>query len=161
MKTFITIALSILILTFFTQCSSAQFDKKAPFTISKAYYQDWVGGRPGSSGTILTLELTAPVSNHVIVDSLFYKGKICKLDVASFQNKHTISGNFIKTNVTDRDIIMHSDPRKEMTNNAPDVIVSFPFELTDNECVISYFIKKKKHYYKLTNLTKEKTIYYQ
>ncbi len=160
MKTFAILISSILLLTFFTQCSSAQFDKKAPFTISKASFQDWVGGRPGSRGTLITLELTAPISNQIIIDSLYYKRKTCKLDVSSYQNKHTLTGNFITVNVTDRDIIMHSDPRKEMANKMPDAVSSFPFELADNECVISYIIKNKKHYYKITNLTKEKSIFY-
>lgn len=147
-------------MAFFTQCSSAQFDKKTPFTINKAYYQDWVGGRPGSSGTIITLEMPSEISKDIVLDSLFFNHKICKLETTSFNKKYTITGNISKIVHIEKDIIMDTDPRKEMANKVPDVTINFPFELTEKECVISYFVKKKKHYYKITNLSKEKTIYY-
>ncbi len=160
MKIFTTIITSLLLMTLFTQCSSAQFEKKAPFTITKAYHQDWIGGRGASKGTLITLELTAIISDKIVVDSIFYKSKKSKLNFSSFEKKHTITGNFVTVMVTDRNIIMHSDIRKEMANKVPDISISFPFELTDKECVISYLIKEKKHYYKITNLIKEKPIYY-
>jgi hypothetical protein len=161
MKTFITITASVLVMTMFTQCSSAQqFDKESPFTISKAYYQDWVGGRQGSSGTLITFEIASEISKEVKLDSLFFNHKICKLEASSFNKKYSITGNFSKTTYVERNIIMDVNPQKEMANKVPDVTTNFPFELTDNECVISYTIKEKKHYYKVTNLKKEKTIYY-
>lgn len=160
MKIFATIITSLFLMTLFSQCSSAQFDKTSPFTITKAYHQDWVGGRGGSKGTLVTLELTATISDKIVVDSIFFKSKKSKLNFSSFNKKHTITGNFVIAIVTDRTIIMHSDVRKEMANKVPEISTSFPFELTDKECVISYFIKEKKHYYKITNLTKEKPIFY-
>ena len=161
MKIFVTIISSLLVMTLFIQCGSAQkFDKKAPFTITKAYYQDWIGGRAASKGTLLTIEISDALSGKIVIDSIFFNSKKSRLSFSSFQNKHIITGNFISTNATDSNIIMHSDVRKEMANEAPDISISFPFELTDKECVISYFIKEKKHYYKVTNLIKEKPIYY-
>lgn len=160
MKTLIMITTSILVLTLFTQCSSTQFEKDAPFTISKAYYQDWVGGRQGASGTLITFEITSAIPKEITLDSLFFNHKISKLEATSFNNKHTITSNFYKNRYVDRDIIMHADPRKEMGNKVPDIILNFPFELADNECVISYNIKGKRHYYKIINLKKEKTIFY-
>ncbi|MCF6348142.1 MAG: hypothetical protein L3J20_07575 [Flavobacteriaceae bacterium] len=161
MKTLITITVSILIMTIFTQCSSAQqFDKEAPFTISKAYYQDWVGGRQGSSGILITFEIASEISKDIVLDSLFFNYKICKLEARSFNKKYSITGNFSKNTYVERNIIMDVDPRKEMANKVPDVTINFPFELSDNECIISYIIKEKRHYFKVTNLKKEKTIFY-
>jgi len=160
MKTFITIVSSLLIMTIFTQCSSAQFDKEAPFTINKAYFQDWVGGRQGSSGTLITFEIPSEISKEIRLDSLFFNYKVCKLEARSFNKKYSITGNFSKNNYEERNIIIDGDPQKEMVNKVPDVVLNFPFELSDNECVISYYIKDKKRYHKLTNLKKEKTIYY-
>ncbi len=83
-----------------------------------------------------------------------------KLSVKTSDQKQIVTANFSKNTFVERDIIMDSDPKKEMANKAPNVTITFPFELTDNECVISYFVKNKKHYYKLTNIKKTKTIYY-
>jgi len=161
MKTYIIILSSILILSLFTQCGSAQkFDNETPFNISKAYYQDWVGGKPGSNGIIITIEIPSIISNEIILDSVFFRRKMSKLSIEASDQKQIATANFSKNIFTARDIIMNSDPRKEMANKAPDVTITFPFELTDSECVISYFVKNKKHYYKLTNIKKTKTIYY-
>lgn len=148
-------------MSLFTQCSSSQqFDKETPFTISKAYYQDWVGGKPGSNGIIITIEIPLEISNEIILDSAFFRRKMSKLSVATLDQKQIATANFSKNTFVERDIIMASDPKKEMANKVPDVTITFPFELTDNECVVSYFVKNKKHYYKLINIKKIKTIYY-
>lgn len=157
----ITIMVScIFVLSLFSQCSSAQFDKKAPFNISKAYYQNWVGGRASSKGTLISIEFSNSPSNKIVFDSIFFKGKVVQLERTTYDGKQVITGNFATSNIADKNIIMHVDPRKEMGNKVPGVTTNFPFELTDKECVISYFIKQKKRYYKLTNLAKKESVYY-
>lgn len=160
MKTFIKIYSALLIMALFTQCGAQKFDKKTPFTITKAYYQDWFGGRGASKGTKITLELKETLSNKIVLDSIFFKNKKSKLNFSNDEKKFAITGNFVSSITTDRDIIMHSDSRKEMANKVPDVLTSIPFKLSDKECVISYFMNNKKHYYKVTNLIKENPIYY-
>ncbi|MDX5583855.1 MAG: hypothetical protein QNK20_02845 [Aureibaculum sp.] len=159
MKKFIVAITSVLIMMFFTHCGSAQFDKEAPFTIHKAYYQDWFGGQPGSKGTLVTVEIS-PAAESIVFDSIFFNGKIKRLSNTILDNKQLLIGNFPTTTLSDKNIIMHSDPKEEMANKISEPTLNFPFELTDNECVVSYIIKKKKYYFKVENLKKEKSIYY-
>ena len=159
MKKFIAVITSTLIMVFFTQCGSAQFDKTPPFVIIKASYQNWFGGKPESKGTLVTIEISN-ASDRVVFDSIFFKGKIKKLDNTVSDNIHQLSGNFPVTSLSDKNIIMHSDPKEEMANKLPEPRPIYPFILTDNECVISYFIKKKVHYFKIENLKEEKPLYY-
>ena len=159
MKKFIVAITSLLTMVFFTQCGSAQFDKEAPFTIHRAYYQDWFGGQPGSKGTLVTVEISHDVKS-IVFDSIFFIGKIKRLGNTVSDNKQLLIGNFPTTTLSDKNIIMHSDPKEEMANKISEPVLNFPFELTDNECVVSYTIKKKKRYYKVENLKKEKSIYY-
>ena len=159
MKKFFAAITSMLIMGFFTQCGSAQFDKEAPFIIHKAYYQDWFGGQPGSKGTLVTVEISR-AAESIVFDSIFFNGKIKKLGNTASDNKQLLIGNFSTTTLSNKNIIMHSDPKEEMANKISEPILNFPFELTDNECVVSYTIKKKKRYYKVENLKKEKSIYY-
>ena len=56
---------------------------------------------------------------------------------------------------------MHADPKEEFGNKPPNISIKIPFELQENEAVISYFIKSKKRFYKLSNIKKQKTLYYQ
>ncbi|MGB5361752.1 MAG: hypothetical protein WBN17_00435 [Aureibaculum sp.] len=160
MKSLSIMATSLIIFTLFTHCGSAQFDKNPPFTINRAYYQDWFGGQPGSKGTFINIELAGAVSNDIVFDSVFFKGEVTKLDLNTTTSMQVLKGNFISISHNDRNIIMHSDPKEEMVNKVRVTPKQNPFELPDNECVISYFIKKKKHYFKVENLKKEKPIYY-
>ena len=159
MKKFVIAITSVLIMVFFTQCGSAQFDKEAPFTIHKAYYQDWFGGQPGSRGALVTVEISR-TAESIVFDSIFFNGKIKRLSNTVSDNKQLLIGNFPTTTLSDKNIIMHSDPKEEMANKLSDPILNYSFELADNACVISYIIKKKKRYYKVENLKKEKSIYY-
>jgi len=159
MKKFIVAITSVLIMIFFTQCGSAQFDKEAPFTVNKAYYQDWFGGQPGSKGTLVTVEISH-AAESIVFDSIFFNGKIKRLGNTVSDNKQLLIGSFSTTTLSDKNIIMHSDPKEEMANKISEPILNFPFVLADNECVVSYIIKKKKRYYKVENLIKEKSIYY-
>ena len=160
MKSFSIMAISLFVFTFFTHCGSAQFDKNPPFTISNAFYQDWFGGQPGSKGTFINIELTSALSNDIVFDSVFFKSQVTKLDLNTAASRQVLKGNFISISHEDRNIVMHADPKEEMVNKVGGATRQNPFEISDNECVISYFIKKKKHYYKLENLKKEKPIYY-
>jgi len=160
MKSFSVMAISLFVFTFFTQCGSAQFDKNPPFTIYKAYYQDWFGGQPGSKGTFVQIELSGAISKDIVFDSVFFKDKATKLELNKATSIQVLKGNFISISHKDRNIVMHSDPKEEMVNKVRGATIQNPFEISDNECVISYLIKKKKHYYKVENLKKEKPIYY-
>lgn len=160
MKSLSIMAISLFVFTFFTQCGSAQFDKNPPFTISNAYYQDWFGGQPGSKGTFVQIELAGAISKDIVFDSVFFKSDVTKLDLNTTASIQVLKGNFTSISHKDRNIVMHSDPKEEMVNKVRGATSQNPFEISDNECVISYFIKKKKHYYKVENLKKEKPIYY-
>ena len=103
MKKFIIAITSMLIMIFFTQCGSAQFDKEAPFTIHRAYYQDWFGGQPGSKGTLVTIEISR-AAESIVFDSIFFNGKIKRLDNTVSDNKQLLLGNFPTTTLSDKNI---------------------------------------------------------
>ena len=151
--------ISVIIIMSFSQCSSAQFDKKAPVTITDAYYKNWVGGIPGVKGVLITIKAKAPETD-IIFDSIYFNNKMVKLNSQLQKNELILTGNFIVRSKTDL-IVMHADPKEEFGNKPPNISNKIPFELQDNEAVISYFIKSKKRYYKLYNIKKEKTSSYK
>ena len=158
-KKIILIPIATIIIMSCIQCSSAQFDKKAPATITQAIYQDWVGGRPGSKGTLVTIKLIE-ANKKMTFDSIYFNGKAIKIASNLQNNELTITGNFRDT-FKSRDIILHADPKEEFGNKVPKASNKIPFELQDNEAVISYFIRSKKRYFKISNIKKVKTLYYQ
>ena len=160
MKTHISILSSILVLTLFTNCASSQFDKNPSFTVEKAQHQEWIGGKPGSKGIMVTIEFTDKVEDNIKFDSIYFNGKSTNLSIGSFSEKTIISGNFGNSNFSEKIVIMDKDPKKEFGNDVPKKNKELPFELSKNECVISYVINNKKLYFKLDTLQKGKAIIY-
>lgn len=147
------------VLMSFSQCNKDSFDKKPPVDFSKMYYQDWVGGRPGSSGTLITFIGKKP-TDKIVFDSIYFTNKVAKVDVQTSGEKLTLTANFIKLNPKDRDLILSGDPKEEFGNKPPKVVPKIPFELSDNEAIVSYIFKGKKRYFRLQDIAKEKTLYY-
>ena len=143
----------------FSQCKGEQFDKKAPATIIQSFHQQWVGGVPGSKGTLVTIELKTP-EKEIVFDSIYFNGKTVKLSSNTHENGITLTGNFISY-TKQNDVIMNADPKKEFGNTPTKARAGVPYDLQQGEAVISYTIKKKTRYYKLTGIKKAKPIYYQ
>lgn len=137
-------------------CSKPVFKQNPPFSISNSHYQDWVGGIPGVSGTLVHINLLT-IEEDVRPDSLFFRQRKVKIDSKTAETGFLWVANF-RTNLP-RDINMHSDPQEEYGNTAPSKEV-FPFELTENEAVISYYLNEKHLYYKITDLQKKETQFF-
>lgn len=158
-KQFVVLSLiSVLSVFLLTQCTCSKrlLKQNAPFSISNSHYQDWVGGVPGASGTLVQINLSA-IDEGVRPDSLFFRQSKAKIDVKTAEKGHLWVANF-RAN-SPRDLNMHSDPQKEYGNMGPNK-EKFPFELTDTEAVISFESKGKTAYYKLTNLEKKEALFF-
>lgn len=145
-----------LIMASFSQCSSAQkLQKKAPTTFAKVYFDQWVSGMAqGPSGTNIFIEVR---NNEVELDSVYFRGKVAKLDKDNTNNLLYI-GRFMSKSTEKMDVIMHKDASEEYGNKAPELPVKIPFELSPFECVVSYKVKGKTKYFKLTDIVKKESL---
>jgi hypothetical protein len=150
------ISLFILLITgmALTQCSSQKevVQKNVPFSITEKFYQNWVGGKEGSSGTYLKIKGDIKPSTVQFV-SVFFHNREQKVN-AMFQNgTFTIESNFFQKK---DDMNMTGDPAQEYGNKVPvaDKDEDFPFELKDNEAVLYYNVSGKDYYYKIVDIKK-------
>ena len=141
----------------FSQCRSVKFDNTAPFEITSATYQNWLGGQPGVSGT--KVKIIYKANKTIQFDSIYFSNKVAKLE-AKDANRNTVVFGYFKTSSFKNDLILDDNPIKELNNPIPG-IRKIPFELKENQAVISYIIKGKIKYYKIQNLIKEKTLTFQ
>ncbi len=150
--------LSVLIFViFFTQCKSIKLDEKPPFKISSATYQNWLGGQSGVNG--INVKIIYKANKSIQFDSIYLSNKVTKLE-AKDANRNTVVFGYFNTSSFKNDLILDAVPIKELNNPIPE-IKKIPFELKENEAVISYKIKGKIRYYKVQHLVKEKTLTYQ
>jgi len=149
----------ILIMTGFTQCKSTKFDKTPPFTVTEATYTNWVGGIKGVRGVNVVINYTS--SSEVKFDSIYFINKVIKIEFKSVKEQQVLVGHFNTSSVNSKeDLVLHADSTKELKNTIPS-LKKFPFELKENEAVISYQEGKKTKYFKVENIKVGKSVFYQ
>ncbi|WP_223267158.1 hypothetical protein [Polaribacter sp. IC073] len=142
--------LSILtIIVSFSQCGSNKFVKNPSFKVEQAVYNNWVGGQPGVTGTKLEIHLKNAAS--INFDSLYFQNKITKVEVIQLDDKLQLIGHFSTSKKQKNDIILDADPAKEFQNTPPN-LEKFPFDLKDNEAILSYKKGKKTVFFKILNI---------
>ncbi|MFI1744789.1 hypothetical protein [Thalassobellus sediminis] len=139
----------------FSNCAGTQkLDKSLPIDLGDVYYQSWVAGvKGGGSGFNIFIPMESN-PNNIMLDSVFFKGKEAKLE---YRNNSIFIGRF-KTSVNQKeDIIMSSDRFAEYGNKVPNLPKKSPFQLKEDECVVSYKLNNKTHYFKIDKIIKKET----
>ncbi len=135
------LSVSILTSFLFMQCSSAQkLQKEAAFQTDKAYYQKWVAGlKDGGSGINVFIPM-ASNPKKLKLDSLYFRG-------------HKVTLN-TKPNFPDLyigRIITNANQPKDYSVDTSEI----PFDLKDNEAVVSYTENGTIKYFKIENLVEK------
>lgn len=128
--------------------------KNPPFVIEKASFNSWVSGvKGGGSGISVKLNFKDLDTSKIQLDSIYFRQRIAPIKAHRENYKATFKG---ERNTMD-EFILHRDSEKEYGNKPPVAKeYQFPFELSENEAVISYYYKKELHYVALI-LEEEKT----
>lgn len=161
MKTIAIILTLPFFLLGFSNCGGAKadgtkmsFEQNPPFTISEAFYQNWVAGiKEGGSGTNVHF-IFGEMQPDVVIQNIYFRNHI--LEAKGNIKEPSQFVGYLK-NETQRDVIMDADPMKEARNTPPR---DFPFQLEKNEAVIEYWFGGKKNYYKVSNIPQKEMIPY-
>ncbi|MEO9570982.1 MAG: hypothetical protein ABJH82_10150 [Polaribacter sp.] len=142
--------LSILTIIFgFSQCGSTNFETNPPFQIDSAEYHSWVGGVPGVSG--INVQIKLKNKSAIAFNSLYFRKKSTKVEI---KDASLLIAHYNTSKRNKPDLILHSDSKKELKNKIPDPD-KFPFELKENEAVLSYQLGGKTRYIKIKDIKKQ------
>ncbi|CAM1349889.1 hypothetical protein [Tenacibaculum insulae] len=140
-----------------TQCASTKLNTNPPFTIKKASYKHITGGLPGNSTLNLMIEFTA--TKTVDFEQVYFKNRVITPVIEQKQGKNYIAARYKTSTGRDRkDLSLNADPKKEFGNTTKSN-VKIPFELKENEALITYKVNGKTQYYKIENIKKEKRVF--
>lgn len=133
------VSVIIIIASFFTNCSTAQkLQAKAPANFGDVYAHNWVAGvKGGGSGINVFIPIISKLPVDIELDSIYFQGRAGKLEAVTGE-KILYVGRFQTEMNQQKDIIMSSDSKEEFGNRVHETPQNIPFELKDNECVISY-----------------------
>ena len=158
----ITSALSVFLSLGFSQCSGTKNAANLSNTIDvlneinpKAYYQNWVAGvRGGGSGTDVFIHKS--LLENIVVDSIYFQNKVAKLNIPSTASNFFTASFRRDLNQLKKPGIETDEVKNSKINQQP----IFPFELNDNEAVVSYLVKSDRRYLKITNMVKQESLAY-
>ena len=91
----------------------------------------------------------------------YFRGKIADVSLKSNDGSWFAEANFKNTNMGKPDMVMHADSKKEVGNAPPKLNEKIPFELQEDECVLSYLDGDKVKYFKLVGIKEKKPLIYQ
>lgn len=152
-KNILFLLVMFFIMVSFSKCASTQkLDKSLSMDLGAVYYKSWVAGvKGGGSGFNIFIPITSN-PNNIMLDSVFFKGKQVKLE---YRNNSIFIGRF-KTSINQKhDVVMSSNRLAEYENKVPELTTRSPFQLKEDECVVSYRLKNKVHYFKIDNIIKK------
>lgn len=155
MKTIKIASLGIIVigLLLFFSCGSAKeiSENNPPFKVISSTYSAWLGGQPGVNGVLFSIKTD---NSTVKLDTVYFKNRSALLKFNEKSSTYTASMVLPNTN---KHLQLDIDPRKEFGNEVPDISTKIPFELKENEAVVSYSYNNKKHFYKILAVTEIKS----
>ena len=124
-----------------------------PFKVIKATSNIWVGGQPGVKGYNINITIDNP---EVKLETVYFRNMKSDFKVDNSVNPKVFVGVFTLPN-TKNDYTAHQNSDEEYGNKAPKVDLQIPFELKENEAVVSYMKAGKISYYKIDNVVMVKS----
>lgn len=134
---------------------SKEFVETPPFKTGEVMSEAWEDEK-NKSGTNLFIPIVE--GKEIQLDSAYFRGEIVKLEKIKRDSYLVYIGRFKNTLIANRDIIMHADPKKEVGNVPPLPKKKMPFELKENEAVISFIVDGEEKYCKLENIKVSPTV---
>lgn len=126
-----------------------------PFTTGEVMCENWETGKY-ESGTNLFIPIEK--GKEIELDSAYFRGQIVKLERIRKDNYLVYIGRFKNTPLYKKDMVLHSDPKKEAGNTVPILKKELPFELKENEAIVSFIEDGKEKYYKIKNVKVSPTV---
>ena len=105
------------------------------------------------------IETEGTSKDNIQLDSVYFRGKAAKFEIKP-NNSTLFIGRFSLAANQKKDIIMSNKPKAEYGNELPKLNTKIPFELKDNECVVSYNEGDKTKYFKIENVVEKQAQFY-
>lgn len=131
------------------QCASNKeiattFEQEAPFTVKPVVFQEWYAGiKVGGTGINVFLPIS-DVKGNIVFDEVYFRN---------------LRGKLIKKE--DNYIAVLKNPSRLYTFKKAEKPADYPFDLKDNECVVSYIQNGQTKYHKIITLNEVAGTYYE
>ncbi|WP_422106701.1 hypothetical protein [Winogradskyella sp.] len=131
------------------QCASSKttattFEEQPPFTVKPVTFQEWYAGiKVGGTGINLFIPIS-DLDEGVVFDEVYFRN---------------LKGKLIEKERAYIAVLKH--PSRRYVFRMADKPVDYPFDLDDDECVLSYVEDGQTKYYKIKTLNEVAGTYYE
>ena len=139
----------------FVSCKTLKFERNPPFKVVEATYNYWEGGYSVKGTKVI---ISFKNTTNIVFSKLYFQNKETVIDLIEEKELKYIVANF--TEKQKEDLILNKDSKSEFENNLLE-LNKYPFQLEENEAVLLYKEKGKNKYFKIRNIKKLDTDYYQ
>jgi hypothetical protein len=148
MKTYLQIVFFLLIIVSLVYCAPKENQKtKFPQKIKSVYFQKKVDIKEGkNSETDFYIEFEEPLSKDIQLVKIYFQNQEADLEPVT----KNIFVAHLAHKLTNPDLILHKDSRKEYGNQAP-IIVKPKFDLQPTEALLEYKSDGKSYFFKINN----------
>lgn len=149
----------VIIIFFIFSCNSNKrvLQDNPSFEVAEASFQKWFGGTSEAGKGIHFNLIFSEISDDVLVQKIYFRGKEEVLK-QNPQNPDAYLATFVDK--PKEDVVLDSNPVKEMDNPRPSLTSQIPFELKANEAVVQYQKGTKTFYYKIENIVEKDSVAY-
>ena len=130
------------------------FVEEPPFKIQQAQFQKWVAGVQGGGSGVNVQVTILEIQEGVQIKEMYFREQIVKAR-SNFETPDYFTGEFL--NQPRPDVIMDGDAVQEAQNTPPR---EFPFQLKDDEAVISYSLKGEVYFVKVSSMEEKPMLAY-
>ncbi|WP_299114772.1 hypothetical protein [uncultured Winogradskyella sp.] len=136
-------------ISFTFQCATPKvatttFEQQTPFKVKPVFFQEWYAGiKVGGTGINIFIPIS-DVEQDIAFDEVFFRN---------------LRGKLTKKEEEYMSVLKH--PSRHYTFQKAEKPNDYPFDLKDNECVISYIENGQTKYYKIIALNEVAGTYYE
>ena len=154
--------MTLLTLTLSGCSSQRKLVQEAPMKFGEATCQAWTGGRAESgSGLLLEIPMVMDAAETVVIQQAFFRGKVADVTMENVETGMLAKANFKNGTRTKPDMTMHVDAKQEVGNQPPQPKEEFPFDLEDDQCVLSFLDGDTVKYVKVEGIKDKKPLFYK
>lgn len=157
MKVYLKLILGGLVLVALQSCgNSKKSQKNGPIDLQQAFYIYSEKDNLRGAGMLeLYLPVEAQIHPNIELDSVYFRGRGVALEKLSDETLIYV-GRFPMLGTEKPDRIMSSDPRDEYGNKPPVVLTKLPFELEQDQALVTYKKDGESNYFKVVGIEERK-----
>ncbi len=153
MNKFISIGMVAITSVFLMCCGSSKAPNKSslqnnpPFKVVEATYSKQFDEQTGVNNIIIRISINNP---EILLDTVYFRNNSSILILDKSDSNSAYVGSLVLPR-KNQNFNLNLDSKKEYGNQAPDISRKIPFELKENEAIVSYLLKNKRTYFKISN----------